>query len=194
VDSIRFKSCNLINLSLLIQVFYVFLSGPKHFYQFFSAMYPKNIKVYLSNTNPPRDQKCSHIVCKSNSKCFNFRIWCPSLIKTCWKICWNSSSLYREKFQTNPKCNDFLKAIWISQVQFEFTKLHFDDNFKGLYLLHPMFFSNKICWIMFPLKSNYCRKKFMSIQVLNVWEQFKVQNPDIFGLHWTLAACFFFIL
>jgi len=34
----------------------------------------------------------------------------------------------------------------------------------------------------------------MSIQVvLNVWEQFKVQNPDIFGLQWTLATCFFFI-
>jgi len=47
---------------------------------------------------------------------------------------------------------------------------------------------------MFPLNSSYCGKNFMSIQVvLNVWEQFKVQNLDIFGLHWTLTACFFFI-
>jgi len=35
---------------------------------------------------------------------------------------------------------------------------------------------------MFPLKSSYFDKIFMSIQVvLNVWEQLEVQNPDIFG-------------
>jgi len=34
----------------------------------------------------------------------------------------------------------------------------------------------------------------MSIQVvLNVWEQFEVQNLDIFGLQWILVAHFFFI-
>jgi len=34
----------------------------------------------------------------------------------------------------------------------------------------------------------------MSIQVvLNVWKHFKVQNPDIFALQWTLAAYNFFI-
>jgi len=44
---------------------------------------------------------------------------------------------------------------------------------------------------MFSLKSSYCGKIFMSIQVvLNVWEQFKVQNLDIFGLQWTLGSSF----
>jgi len=38
----------------------------------------------------------------------------------CWKIHTLSSKFY-DKF--NPKCNDFLGAIQISQVQFEFTKL-----------------------------------------------------------------------
>jgi len=34
----------------------------------------------------------------------------------------------------------------------------------------------------------------MSIQVvLNVWEQFEVQNPNILGSQWTLAAYNFFI-
>jgi len=34
----------------------------------------------------------------------------------------------------------------------------------------------------------------MSIQVvLNVWEQFEVQNPNIFGLQRISTTCFFFI-
>jgi len=45
---------------------------------------------------------------------------------------------------------------------------------------------------MLPFEVCYCGKIFMSIQVvLNVWEQFEVQNPDIFELQWTSAACFF---
>jgi len=36
---------------------------------------------------------------------------------------------------------------------------------------------------LFPLKSSYCGKIFMSIQVvLNAWEQFEVQNLHIFAL------------
>jgi len=55
-------------------------------------------------------------------------------------------------------------------------------------------FSIKICWVLFPLKSIYWGKIFMSIQVvLNVWEQFQVQNPDIFALQWTSIAYNFFI-
>jgi len=47
---------------------------------------------------------------------------------------------------------------------------------------------------MLNLKSTYCVKIFMPIQVvLNVWEQFEVQNSVIFGLQWTLAAYFFFV-
>jgi len=57
-----------------------------------------------------------------------------------------------------------------------------------------MFIFNKICCIMFPLKFSYCNENFMSIRVvLNVWEQFKVQNADICGLQWTSVACYFFI-
>jgi len=42
---------------------------------------------------------------------------------------------------------------------------------------------NQMCWIMFSLKSSYCGKIPMPIQgVLNVWEQFKVQNPNLWGL------------
>jgi len=53
---------------------------------------------------------------------------------------------------------------------------------------------NQIFWILFPLKSSYCGKNFVSIQVvLNVWEQFEVQNPHIFALQWTLATYNFFI-
>jgi len=53
---------------------------------------------------------------------------------------------------------------------------------------------NKICWVLFPIKSTYCSKIFMSIQVvLNAWEQFEVQNLDIFAIHWTSAAYNFFI-
>jgi len=52
-----------------------------------------------------------------------------------------------------------------------------------------MFIFNKMCWDLFPLKSCYCGKIFMSIQVvLNVWEQFKVQHLDIFALQWTSVA------
>jgi len=52
-----------------------------------------------------------------------------------------------------------------------------------------MFVFNKICSILFPLRSSYCGKNFILVQVvLNVWEQFEVQNPNIFALQWTLAA------
>jgi len=38
-------------------------------------------------------------------------------------------------------------------------------------------------WLLFFIKSTYCGKIFMSIEVvLNAWEQFEVQNPDIFAL------------
>jgi len=88
-----------------------------------------------------------------------------------------------------------MKAIQSSQIQFEFTTLHSNGcNFGGLYLFHQMSIFNQICWVLFFLKSNYCGKFFMSIQVfLNVWEQFKVQNPHIFALQQTLAAYNFFI-
>jgi len=67
-------------------------------------------------------------------------------------------------------------------------------NFGSLYLLHQMFVFNQICWVLVPLKSCYCGKIFMSIQVvLNVWEEFKVQHPHIFALHWTSVAYNFFI-
>jgi len=47
---------------------------------------------------------------------------------------------------------------------------------------------------MFPLKSSYCGKIFISIQLaLNVWEQFEVQNPDILGWQWILTAYNFLI-
>jgi len=53
---------------------------------------------------------------------------------------------------------------------------------------------NQICWVLFSLESSYYGKIFMSIQVvLNVWEQFEVQNPHIFALQWTLATYNFFI-
>jgi len=82
----------------------------------------------------------------------------------------------------------FSSSIWVHHTTFD------GCNFRRLYLFHPMFIFNKICWIMFHLKSSYCGKNSMSIQVvLNVWEQFKIQNPNIFGLQWILAACFFFI-
>jgi len=56
-------------------------------------------------------------------------------------------------------------------------------------------FSFKIFfWFFFPLRYSYCSIIFMSIQVvLNVWEQYIVQNPQIFALQWTSAACNFFI-
>jgi len=57
-----------------------------------------------------------------------------------------------------------------------------------------MFVFNIKRLVMFPLKSNYCDKIFKSIQVvLNVWEQFEVQNPDILGLQWISASYFYFI-
>ena len=88
-----------------------------------------------------------------------------------------------------------MRAIRSSQVQFEFTSLHYDGcNFGGLYLSHQMFVFNKNCWVLFPIKPSYCGEIFMSIQVvLNVWEHFEVQNPDIFALQWTSAAYNFFI-
>jgi len=88
-----------------------------------------------------------------------------------------------------------LKAIQSSQVQFEFASLHYDGcNLGGLYLFIKCSFSIKICEVLFSLKSSYYGKIFMSSQVvLNVWEQFKVQNPYIFALQWTLAAYNFFI-
>ena len=56
-----------------------------------------------------------------------------------------------------------------------------------------MLFLNKICWILFPIKCTYCGKIFMSIQVVsNAWQQFEVQNTDIFALQWTSAAYNFF--
>jgi len=86
------------------------------------------------------------------------------------------------------------ESIQSLQVQLEFTTLHWDGcNFGGLYLFHQMTIFNKICWIFFPIKSTYCGKIFKSIQVfLNAWEQFEVQNPNIFALQWTLAAYNFF--
>jgi len=66
-------------------------------------------------------------------------------------------------------------------------------NFGGLCLFHQMFVFYKICWVLFN-KFSYCAEIFMSIQVvLNVWEEFEVQNPNIFALQWTLAAYNFFI-
>jgi len=83
-----------------------------------------------------------------------------------------------------------LKAIQSSQVQFEFTTLHWDGcNFGGLSLFHQMLVFNQICWVLFPMKSTYCGKIFMSIQVvLNAWNQFEVLNLDICALQWTSAA------
>jgi len=55
-------------------------------------------------------------------------------------------------------------------------------------------FSIKICCVLLTLKSSYCGKNFMSIHtVLNVCEQFEVQNSHIFALQWTLVAYNFFI-
>jgi len=80
------------------------------------------------------------------------------------------------------------RSLWVHKTTFD------GCNFGGLYLFHKMFVFNKICCAVFPLKSSYCGEIFMSIRVvLNFWEQFEVQNPDIFGLQWTLAAYFFFI-
>jgi len=114
--------------------------------------------------------------------------------KTCWESCAFSSSLCGKIFRSIKmyRCfesqSKFTGSIWVHQTACD------GCNFGGLYLLHQMLVFNKICWVFFPLKSSYCGKIFMSIQVvLNVWEQFEVQNPGIFGLHWTSVAYFFFI-
>jgi len=50
----------------------------------------------------------------------------------------------------------------------------------AIYLLHAIFVFNKKNWGYLDM---YCSKIFMSILVvLNVWEQFEVQNLDIFGI------------
>jgi len=99
------------------------------------------------------------------------------------------------KFSNQSKMRWFL----LSQLKFtSSTSIHqiaFDGcNFEVLYLLYPMLVFNIIYWITFSIQYSFCGKIFMSIQVvLNIWEQFKVQNPDIFLLQLTLATCFFFI-
>ncbi len=76
-----------------------------------------------------------------------------------------------------------------------FSTLHYDGcNFGGLYLFQKVFIFNQICWVLFPLRSSYCGKIFMPIQVvLNAWEQFEVQNPDIFAFQSTSVTDNFFI-
>jgi len=82
----------------------------------------------------------------------------------------------------------FKGSIWVHQIAYDAC------NFGGLYLLCSIFIFHKICWVVFPLKSSYCGIIFSSIQVvLNVWEQFEVQNPNIFKLLWTLATSPFFV-
>ena len=49
--------------------------------------------------------------------------------------------------------------------------------------INQMFVFNKICWVMFFLKSSNCGKIFIATQVvLNVWKQFEVRNSDFFAL------------
>jgi len=78
----------------------------------------------------------------------------------------------------------FWKPFKVHRVNLSLANLHFDGrNFGGLYLPHPTFVFNKICWVIFSLEFSYCGKFFMLIQVAwNVWKQFEVQNPTIFGL------------
>jgi len=115
--------------------------------------------------------------------------------KSCWKIYALSSSL----------CGKISRSIQGVLIFWNPFKVH-DFNWSSpkcilmlatleacISLIHCLF-SIKICQITFPMKPSYCNKIFMSIQVvLNVWDQFKVQNPNIFGLQWILATCFFFI-
>jgi len=82
----------------------------------------------------------------------------------------------------------FIGSIWVHHIAFWWLQL------QGIVSFHRMFIFKEICWVLFSLWSNYCGKIFISIQaVLNVWEQFKVQNPEIFALKWTSAAYNFFI-
>jgi len=114
--------------------------------------------------------------------------------KTCWKFCAHSFSLYGKIFKSIQDVQMFWELIEVHKFNLSLQNCIWWLHFKGLYLLHHIFVLNKICLDMFPLNSSYCGIIFISIQgVWNVWEQFEVQNPDIFGLHWTLVAYFFFI-
>jgi len=71
--------------------------------------------------------------------------------------------------------------------------IFFGCSFGGLYLLHPIFAFNKICWVMFLLKSIYCDKIFMSIQVvLNVCgsnSKFKIHTFLYYSeLRWLITS------
>ncbi len=150
----------------------------------------------LLNWSPksPKEQILSSHTFKSNSKCCNFCILFPNSIKLVGKF-FLSLLVSVIKFSDQSKLywffgsrSKFRSSIWVHQTAFD------GCNFGGFYLLHSKFVFNKICWVMFPLKSSYCGKIFMSIQVvLNVREQFKVLNSDIFRSQWTSAAYNFFI-
>jgi len=111
----------------------------------------------LSSKRPKEPTLSSHTF-KSNLKCCNFCIWFSNLIKIVGKFAL-SLLVCVIKFQINLSYIDLLGANRSSQVQFEFTKLHWDGcNFGGLYLFHQMLVFNKIYWMTFPLKSSYCGK------------------------------------
>jgi len=130
-----------------------------------------------------------HFQCLSNSKYrMTRKFWlyydvfhCNTLEKM-WDLC-RAASQWQTQLLTPQRPRGSKVALHSQEVQF-----------KVLYLFHQMFVFNKICWVSPPLKSSYCRKIFMSIQVvLNSWEQFEVQNPHIFALLWSSAAYNFFI-
>jgi len=131
---------------------------------------------------PHRPKVSSHSF-KSNSKCGNSYIQCPNSIKLVGNfvlsllVCVVNFSDKSKIYWFFVSQSKLRGSIWVHQTAFD------GCNFGDLYLLHLIIVFNKICWIMFPLKSSYCSKISMSIQVvLNAWEQFKVQNPNIFGL------------
>jgi len=119
-----------------------------------SAHKPSSMFVTVLTPHLPRRQKCLSHSFQSNSKCCDFFIWCPNSIKLV------------ENFALSllvcvVKVLDQLKmyCYFVSQLKFKGSiQVHqttFDGyNFEGLYLLHPLFVYNKICWVMFPLKSS----------------------------------------
>ena len=44
---------------------------------------------------------------------------------------------------------------------------------KGAISLHPIFFSHKICFVGFQMRSSFCNKNLSSIQdVMKIWDAF----------------------
>jgi len=158
----------------------------------------KLLKQSGVNPSSPRGPKVSSNSFNFSSKCCNFYIRCPNSIKFIEEFPL-SLLVYAVKFSNQSKIQKFLGSqskfigsIWVHQTAFE------GCNFGGFYL-QPMFVFNKIYWVMFPLKSSYCGKFFMSIQdVLNIWEKFKgsksrhfwnfVNFSSLFLLHTLLVS------